>query len=180
MHDEKEVLAAAQKLFDSVKDGVIIVRSKEEVNGGEVWQITHQPDQSGVDNNPILEMAMKKIRQGSISLYPLGDDVLYEMSIYGSTDGFMKTDEGWTEVHIPAPMMRLPRGIERRISEVVREQNENVMIMSVEPAFNNRTLLMKGVDSSTREPVSAIISLNEDMSDIEEVRFPKDQTLLEM
>lgn len=72
MHDEKEVLAAAQKLFDSVKDGVIIVRSKEEVNGGEVWQITHQPEQSGVENNPILEMAMKKIRQGSISLYPGG------------------------------------------------------------------------------------------------------------
>lgn len=168
--DELEVLNAATRVVESVRDGTLKILKKHTLAGREVWDVRHVPENSDL----ITEAVMRSLRHGQISVTPTSEGNAYTLDIYGGKTSFMKEDGIWTEVELNTRPNVINQETMRRVIEQMREQKPNVMIMGAQRQFDDRTLVVSAVDPATREELIAIVSLSVDGQDVQDVRFQDD------
>lgn len=166
-HTDQEVLDAARRMFDSVRDGTLTILSKAKAAGREVWDVRHRPDGA----TRMTEMMMGSVRNGKISVLETPSGPAYTLDIYGGQNSFMETDGAWREVEISRTPRTPSREVLTAIIEKAREQNPNLLFLGVRPGLTDRSLFLDVIESSTRTPMTAVAVLSEDRKSVEEVRF---------
>ncbi len=176
--DQEIVLNAAKRLLVHVEDGLLAITKTRWEAGREVWDIRHIPEKS----NPLLDMAMAKDRQGTITVYPTVDGPLYEVKIYAGRDGLRETELGrWERIGIRDPEIQFTSSLARKIHDGVHRaweanpdtSGQKLLISDIENAYTDRVYVVRGVNGTTRDEVSALVSLTAAKDEIEDVRFPK-------
>lgn len=166
-HAEQDVLDAARKLTDSIRDGVLTVLSKTKTPRGETWAVRHTPD----GTSRMMEMMMGSVRTGEVSVLDTPSGPAYTLEIYGGKSSFMEIDGAWRAVEMSRAPMTPSREVLRMVVEKAREQNPNLLFLGIRPGLTDRSLFVDVVDTTTRTPAVAVAVLTADMTTVEEVRF---------